>query len=351
MSPIAAVSRRRSALLGAGVGLALAAALPAGAHAAPPVPTGHYLGTVHLRAAQVRVDLRLANDGREFADDSFIGSEIQCTPNHGFSSVLFLSTSGLIGRAARVSRRGRFRSSERGRYGVSRVRGRFVEDGMKVVGRFDLRQAKCRRIRGRFRARLVSDRRERAPGIPWACDRVTVAFPFGLATDEAYRPLELGAGCTTARELARRWHAARACRSGRCEVAGATCESVRGGRFSSLAGVSCRLRTGASVELVHYAPCRPPTVSHVVVSLWAINLDCAAAAAFPVAELVGDQENGTGPCGTDLASVERPTTCRSAGGFTCRVRPGDAPAAIVILGRCVRDADAVSAFEFDYDFG
>ena len=350
MSPIAAVSRRRSTLLGAGVGLALAAALPAGAHAARPVPGGRYVGTVHMRAADIRVVLRLANDGREFADDSFVESNIEC-PDHGASSTLFLSTSGDIGRAARVTTSGRFRHKERGASGFSRVRGRFVKRGRQVVGRFDLRDVECRRIRGRFRARLVSRREPPRRGLPAGCDRVTVAFPGRLYIDEAYRPFELGAGCTTARELARRWHASPACRSGRCGIAGARCESVRGGHFSSLAGVSCRLRTGAAVELVHYVPCPPPAVPELEIRLWAINLDCAVAAAFPVAELLGDDVNGTGPCGSELGFIERPTTCRSVGGFTCRVQPNDVDAAIVIPGRCVRDQDPVSAFEFEYDFG
>jgi hypothetical protein len=349
MSRVAAVSRRRSTLLRAGVALALAAALPAGAHAARPVPGGHYVGAVHLRAAEVGIDLRLANDGREFADDSFVDSDIQCTADYSFSDTLFLSTSGDIGRAARITTGGRFRRSERGEHGVSRVRGRFVKRGRQVIGRFDLPQAGCRRLRGRFRARLVSRRPPPRPGDSAACDRVTVAFPRGLGNDEAYRPFEQGAGCTTAREVARRWHAARACRAGRCEVAGATCEAVRGGSFSSLAGVRCRLRAGASVELVHHVPCRPPAGADM--SLWAINLSCAAAGAFPVAELAGDDATATGPCGTALDLIERPTTCRSIGGFTCKVRSGDAPAAVVILGLCVRDEDRASALEFDYDFG
>ena len=75
-----------------------------------------------------------------------------------------------------------------------------------------------------------------------------------------------------------------------------TCEAVRGGRFSPLAGVLCQSPSGASVELVHFVPCRPPAVSDLEISLWAINLDCAAARAFPIPELVGDEANGTGPC-------------------------------------------------------
>jgi hypothetical protein len=344
------VSHRRFALLRAAVGVALAVSfLAADARAAAPVAGGRYITTVNVGSSPVHVDVRLANDGGEFAELSSVYAFLEC----GRTPAVTLSSSGLGRRGVRIGTDGRFRAGRSGNH----VRGRFVKRGRLAVGRFVLRAAGCPAVRGSFRARLIGRPNAPRPGRPSACDPV-VDRPGQLGGEE-YRPFEQGVGCTAAREFTRRWHASRACRAltagGSCLVAGARCEPIRGGALQPLAGIRCRPENQpqAVVELVHLEPCRPPRVPAFSMDLWAINLECATATAFPVLELIGDREGleDAGPCGTALAFLDRTVICRSVGGFTCRVRPGDFNPNVGFLARCLRDGDAATGIEFAYDFG
>jgi hypothetical protein len=345
--PCADVQRR---LLVVGVGLAVALfAVPAVAHAAGPVPGGRYVGSVNVRHAAVRVALTLANDGLEFANDSYLSASVSCSPSVG-SAEDYLLLSG--NDAVNIRRGGRFRYSERVD-GRSWVTGRFSARGHAAVGRFALRGSGCRTIRGRFRAPLVGRPNATQPGVPSACDRVSLTYSEKFNADDAYRVFEQATGCTPAREFARRWDASRSCRAlplgGTCAVRGAVCQAIKGGRFSSLASVRCvpSNRPNGVVELVHFQPCAPNPDQR---SLWAINLACATAIAFPVQELIGDINDKNPPCGESPDTLSRPTTCRPVAGFTCRARSVLFEPDYGFHARCINDRDPTSALEMDVDY-
>jgi hypothetical protein len=78
--------------------------------------------------------------------------------------------------------------------------------------------------------------------------------------------------------------------------------------------------------------------------LWAINLGCAQAVAFPYLELVGSPD-GTQPCGGDEDTIEHPITCAPVDGFTCRLWPPTGPDLGSFLARCREDADPFVGLE------
>ena len=89
--------------------------------------------------------------------------------------------------------------------------------------------------------------------------------------------------------------------------------------------------------------------------LWATNLDCPSATAFPVESLgLSDhaEEAETEPCPnvTSLTVNER-VTCRSVAGFTCTLRvPDFGAAASGYRGSCRQDQNPFNALHFDYVF-
>jgi hypothetical protein len=199
----------------------------------------------------------------------------------------------------------------------------------------------------------LNGRRKTPPGLPSKCDPVTVAYSDTLP-NEQYRVFEDGFGCTTARVVARRWHKALACRRLRlddtCSVGNVTCEAIAGGSFDAVASARCTAPTHptAAIELVHRRPCRP--ASHADdISLWAINVDCQIASAFPVAKLLPDKSDN-GPCG-DLYDLTRALTCTSVAGFTCTARPSYRSSFYEIDAQCLADQDRFEALELEWHLG
>ena len=227
-------------------------AAPGAAHASAPVPGGRYVDRIHEQGASGRVNLTLANDGLEFA----VPSDIR-VGRCGF--LVFLTGSGLEPEAVAVDSDGRFRTADR--WGA--VRGRFISGGRLAVGRATgFGSPTCRRhISVRFRARLTGTPNAARPGLPSSCDPVTIfEIPRG---DDHYTLAEQGIGCTTARRLARQWHASPECAAfdyGRCDVFVGRGD-VREHRDGSLAAprqypmLDARAPGGA-VELVYHRACR-----------------------------------------------------------------------------------------------
>ena len=113
------------------------------------------------------------------------------------------------------------------------VHGRFIRGGRLVVGRATGFGIPCcrRHISVRFRARLTGTPNAARPGLPSSCDPVTIfEIPLSAGTD-SYELAEQGIGCTTARRLARQWHASPECAAlstpgTTCSLGAATCERI-----------------------------------------------------------------------------------------------------------------------------
>jgi hypothetical protein len=344
------ITKAGVAVLIAGAALAVAPRVDA-----RPVAGGHYRGP-QRDDPDVVVDVRLADDGREFALFSWIGFSQQC--REGRYSALNLGAEMNRAyfpgwRAVQVGRAGTFRYARHDWFGSRsyiEVRGRLA--GRALSGSIVSRRPHCTDVHASYRARLIGTPNATRPGAVARCDRVTVGYPDDLDDDEAYEPQARGIGCTRARELARRWHHSRDCGAltvgqGHCRVGGAVCTAIRGGRFAGRASARCSIATrpAGTVELVHYTPCMPGDTE----SLWTINMPCPTAERFPVDDLIADEGREAG-C-VDSFVLERPKICEPIAGFTCRVRDDSRDASNGFFARCVRDADNFEAFVFRYDFG
>jgi hypothetical protein len=349
--------------------LALAGVLWLGASeaaAAAPVKGGHYhlvhvLG--HDRSTfttfEVEVELTLANDARELAYPSGVSEQLKCGRNDTLTDGLaFDGAVDAPYRALAIKPDGRFSAhglflSETRRF---RLSGTFTRDGRFAVGTLVVRggKASCPDVHLAFRAPLVG-----RPNAPRAdrhsvCDRVTIR-QLESGNDETYRVYDKGMGCTTARQIARQWHASPTCRhlpsGGLCHLAGAACRAVTGGQFNGLVSAHCTstAHPRGVAELVHYEPCAPPKSNNdATITMWGVNLDCAAAAAFPIDMLVGDPERATGPCGGIYDLTFKPVTCSPVGGYACRARDANFDSEPGFYAVCVQQQDGFRALVF-YD--
>ena len=316
----------------AGAILAGVLLFPLPASAANPVAGGRYVDHVRAKSGTMHLHLTVANDRREFVSPSWVEFNTDCLSGY----VELASDDSYRLRSAQVRRNGGF-----GRDDVFvRVVGRFVRHGRVAVGSVVWQYGSCRGVRLRFHARLVGRPKATPPGAAAVCDRTFIGNrdldPGRIYA--AYDVHERGAGCTLARELARRWHAEERCHvagADGCSIRGATCEGIRGGGMSPRALARCTptRAPAAAVELVQLLPCWGSDS----VELWLINLDCASARDVRVRR---DGES----CGRIGPRV----ACRRVGGYTCadRIRGHDSG---YYSGRCVLDDDRFIAFEYAWD--
>ena len=338
-----------------------------GAVAAQPVKGGHYvfvrtLGSDVLGGGEyyVSVELTLANDGHELAQPSLVGEHVACGKTNGVIDGMNLSRAlDAPFRAVAIGSDGRFSASETGPITSFSVSGRFVDGGKAAVGTVVIRahMRSCPQFRLAFRAPLVGRPNAVHAGRHSVCDRVTIRqLPRLGGQDEAYRVYDKGIGCTTARELARGWRASPTCQrlapGGICQVSGGECRAVVGGQFNGLVSARCTARgiPDGIAELVHYNPCGPPKSSDPAadITMWAVNVGCATAAAFPVDTLVGDTERATGPCGDIYSLPFTSTACSPVAGYACRARNADFGPEAGFYAVCVQQLDGFRALVF-YD--
>jgi hypothetical protein len=341
------------------------------AMAAAPVKGGHYhfvhvLGRDRSTSTtfEVEVEVTLANDGRELAYPSGVSEQLACGQNDTLTDGLaFDGAVDAPYRALAIKPDGRFSAhglflSETRRFGLT---GTFTRGGRFAVGTLVVRGGKrsCPSLRMAFRAPLVGRPNAPRPDRPSVCDRVTIRQLERIGTDESYRIYDKGVGCTTARQIARQWHASPTCQhlapGGFCRLAGATCRAVTGGQFNGLVSAQCAsaARPHGVAEFVHYQPCTPPKSDNdASIMMWGVNLDCAAAAAFPIDALIGDRdpetETDTGPCGTTYDLPFKAVTCTPVGGYACRARNADFGGEPGFYAVCVQQQDAFRALVF-YD--
>jgi hypothetical protein len=310
--------------------------------AARPVAGGHFrfdakVGPIVQGSRQyVSVDLVVTNDGRELATPSYVEWRLKC--GAGPSGSIEGGFGALDGRNAPfrsvpIGADGRFSFTgdlQPGSVDLITISGAFERGGRVAFGSVVIGgDPSCRPINLPCRARLVG--RPHAPhaGRHSLCDRVTIDYPEHLDADEAYRVYDRGVGCTTAREIARQWHASPTCQrlktGDSCGLHGASCRAVKGRHFNRLVSARCRARghPHGITELVYYKPCPGPKIGgDDSVSMWAINLDCHTATTFPVAALIGGPEQQTDPpCGDYPGIIHgRGNACTSVAGFVCRAR-------------------------------
>ena len=196
-----------------------------------------------------------------------------------------------------------------------------------------------------------------------ACDPVIVSSnDSGDLGDGSYAAVEQGLGCTTAREFARRWNASRTCMAlatgACCAITAGQCQAIAGGRFRALARARCSPpgKPTRTVELVQYRPCVAPKTHAETFRLWAINLPCQNATAFPIEELglADDSGQDTGAACAPPPALEfgEHKTCRPLAGFTCTVTVGDfGPVTEGFRGRCSEDENPFHALRFEYILG
>jgi hypothetical protein len=352
------------------VGLVLAGLLwlcAGDALAAAPVRGGHYrfvhvLGrdTSTFTTFQVEIELTLANDGREMAYPSGVSEQLACGRNDTLTDGLaFDGAVDAPYRALAIGRDGHFTAhglflSETRRF---RLTGSFTRGGRFAVGTLTVRggKASCPDLHLAFRAPLVgrpnAPRRDRHS----VCDRVTIRQLELSGNDETYRVYDKGVGCTTARQIARQWHASPRCRhltpGGLCHLPGAACRAVTGGQFNGLVSAHCTsmAHPRGVAELVHYQPCPPPKSNNdATITMWGVNLDCSAAAAFPIDSLVGDPERDTGPCGGIYDLPFEAVTCTPVGGYACRARNANFDSESGFYAVCVQQQSGFRALVF-YD--
>jgi hypothetical protein len=335
------------------------------AMAAAPVAGGHYHFVRSLggdrSTFKVDLELTLANDGRELAYPSGVSEQLACgrddtlTDGIAFDGAVDAPFRALpIGPVGRFSAHGFFLTDTR-RFHLT---GTFTRGGRFAVGSLIVRGGKtsCPAVRLHFRAPLVGrpnrSRRDRRS----LCDRVTIPRPALSGNYETYRVYDEGMGCTTAREIARQWRASRTCQrlapGGQCNLDGATCQAVTGGQFNSLVSAHCtsEAHPGGVAELVHFQPCGPPKSSNGAdVTMWAVNLDCATASAFPVDGLLGDPESGTGPCSAINNQSYKASACSSVGGYACRARSVQYDGGSGFYAVCVQQHDGFRGLVFYYE--
>lgn len=352
------------------VGLMLAGALWMGsgnAAVAAPVKGGHYHfvmklgdGNAGVASPEVSVELTLANDGRELAYPSGVSEQLACGRNailtdgiglDGAVDAPFLALA--VAADGHFATRGRFLGGTR-RFSLTV---RFTRGGGAAVGTLAVRgrNAACPNVHLAFRAPLVSRPNAPPAGRPSVCDRVTIRQIERLGNDESYRVYDHGIGCTAARQIARQWHASPRCRqlmtNGVCHLRGATCRAVTGGLFNGLVSAQCSAAAfpRGVAEFVHFEPCTPPMANNDAdITMWAVNRDCAAAAAFPIDTLVGDPESDSGPCGAIYDLPFKAVTCTPVGGYACRARNADFGGEPGFYAVCVQAQDGFRALVF-YD--
>jgi hypothetical protein len=311
-----------------------------------PVAGGRYVDRSRDHGARVHIKLTLANDGKQFAVPSFaIVSTPGLTVGVGITSG---NPADEIPDAA-VLPGGQF---EFARYG-SEIRGRFIRQGRLAVGRV-IRRYLGDRVSVRFRARLTGTPNAARPGKPSHCDRVTIRYDNRKRADDGYEPVEQGLGCTTARGLARAWHASAACGSlpgpgSTCTVGESVCERIVGGIWRARASVRCSIpnQPSTAAEFVYQEACRPPPYDgDGDFALWAINLDCATARSLRIDEFI-DAPNP--PCGSGWGKPA-PDWCTSVAGYTCGARDFVGPVS-GYNALCVQDADRFRALRLEFDGG
>jgi hypothetical protein len=359
---------RRWVLRAAAPAVVVAAVLAAGsslAAAARPIAGARYVFSGAVGGAAISVELTLANDGRELAAPSTVQLHEPCSATEDlFDRFALDGRSAPASRAVGVGPDGRF--SHRVRLSPSSRRelvlvGRFAQRGRVAVGTAHVREDRpCPDADVRFRARFAGRPNARRPGRWSACDPVVTglfdfpaAGPSGIVNlrlGNTYDIYDRGAGCTTAREIARRFNASVRCLAvtagTSCAVKGATCTGTRGGGASARASAGCRLtrRASARAELVHFQPCTPPPSGSTVVRAWAVNVDCDTVTSYPVDALLPGAQ-GDGPCG-GLRSGQ-PFRCSPVAGFRCRGRvTGPGPRLVTML--CADDADPFLALRFSF---
>ena len=243
-----------------------------------------------------------------------------------------------------------------GRFHHRGLRGRLVKCGHIAVGAFILRYC-GRRLPGiEFRAGLKRTPNAPVSGEPARCDRLTVRYHRSRDADDAYELSEQDVGCTTAREIARRWHHSckataapgRVCSPGRL----ADCRPITSGLWRSLAGVRCTVdkTPGAAVELEYHESCAPAPPKDMFsdpIAIWAINLDCATVSTFPFAGLETGEPDS--PCENSYGVYHR-LTCAPYAGYACWVR-FVASEASGRYGRCRSLAEPWRAFSFSESYG
>jgi hypothetical protein len=353
------------------VGLIMFGALCLGApdaEAAHPVKGGRYIAmrdlgrdVVSLTRFKISVELTLANDGRELAFPSGVNEYVRCGTNDTLTDGIALDGAVdapyralAIKPGGRFSARGLFLSDDGRRFSLT---GTFTEDGRFAVGRLVVRGGRpsCPILRLAFRAPLVGRPNAPRPGRHSVCDRVTIRQLQLSGNDETYRVYDKGVGCTTARRIARQWHASPACQhlspGGLCHLTGATCKAVNGGQFNGLVSAHCTTTAHPHgvAEFVHYQPCTPPkSKNDASITMWSVNLGCAAAVAFPIDTLIGDPDNETGPCGAIYGLPFKAVTCTPVGGYACRARNADFDGEPGFYAVCVQQHDGFRALVF-YD--
>jgi hypothetical protein len=357
--------RRRLLTVVGVVGAMCAAGAPSTAWAGKPIMGARYVFSGKVPGAQQgSVTLTVANDGLEFAAPSDVGIVLEC-PDSLLSDGYGLDGRIWVGsRSAQIAPDGTF-AYRSPRFLNSRDRmfitGHFERRGRQAVGTVRFReQAPCPDVRFGFRARMVARPLAPHPGRWTLCDPVLSHYlqlpsegsPYPDHGDELYWVHEKDAGCTTARETARRWYASTACLTlalGRsCATRSAKCTKVRGGVVDPLASVECTLlrRPASQVELVHVAPCPPPPGAYGVHSpdAWAINTGCEAATGFPLDALFPD-EMGHGPCGN--VYFETRFTCASISSYTRHGTVGESGPRFRVIATCVDEADRSAAIRFE----
>ena len=356
------MSRLVGPLLACVLGLGVSDAL-----ASTPVKGGHYV-FVHRLGPDIfsggnfslTLELTLANDARELATTSGMFENLQCTRTNGLIDGVRLDGVFAPYRALGIARDGHFAYHGPPPMDGHRsfaLSGGFTRGGRLAVGSLSIRGAKpCPTFHLAFRAPLIS-RSNAANSGPYAvCDRVLIRQVDRLGIEEAYRVYDHDVGCTTARELARRWRASAPCQQmtngHRCNVKGAICRAVEGGLFNALSSARCRptAHPQGVTEFVHYQPCPPPKTSLGGFQyMWAINLDCQSATGFPVDTLIGDPDSETGPCGQIFSLDAKSVACAPVAGYACRARFASFGPNTGFHARCVQQQDGFRALEFDYD--
>jgi hypothetical protein len=311
---------------------------------------------------RVFLELTLANDGRELAWPSNLSFDIACGSSDLDDGAQF-DDLYQARHAVQVASDGSFawRSSpEPGSRSTIAIRGTFARGGRVAVGSMLVREdPPCRSFSLAFRALLTGRPHAPHPGRHSVCDRVTTRDEDSRTDgDEAFRVYERDIGCTAARETARVWRASPTCQrllpGGTCELPGAVCRAVRGGGFNALVSAQCTLvaHPHGLTEFVHYQPCPKPKVPQGGdITMWAINLDCKTAAAFPIAALIGDPDRETGPCHGSIYLLEgTPMDCDPVAGFVCEARTANFEPDGGWHARCVRQRDGFAAIEIDDHF-
>jgi hypothetical protein len=309
------------------------AGVSARAVASPAVGGGHYRGTARgPNGVRVKLDVRLANDAREFVPFSALLVDfVPC--NVGGLQEFWLDDRGI----SAVGEFGRRSSKER-----SWFRGRFVARGRRIVGTFDVALTGASSpgctAKGRMTAHLVARASPPRPDQPVRCEPV---WPNGyrVRIDVWTR----GAHCTAARQLARRWYRQPDCHGlpvgGDCRLATHTCTAIASGSLHPTAAARCN---GAQVlDVVELAQ---PTACDT--EIWvSIATSCDTGM-----QLASTLITNPPPPGDACALGDRRAVTCSLSGYRCRVHEGVRDPLVgsqsASTGWCRSDADPHMAFEF-----